>query len=185
MSQNGVDVESSTSSPQTPVEIEDSTIDYNGLSGVLAAPQSSAGERVSILGSHIDSNGCGVSAGGACTATTSNGNPVLVESIDSSFDDNGTGAGSTQPGAGIRSISSTTANIIGGDTVMNNTVGLSRVSSGAILSFGDNDVFGNVTDGTPSATVSPHAVTKAWKRLVAHARARHAKRHRPGHTSKS
>jgi len=180
--QNGVDVESTASSPQTRVQIEDSTIDGNGLSGVLAVPQVAAGERVSIIGSHIDSNGCGIAAGALCTASASNGNPTLVESFDTSFEDNGTGVGGSQPGAAIRSISSTAANIAGGDTVLNNTIGLSRVASGQILSFGDNDIFGNGTDGTSSATLSPHAVTKVWNRLVANARAEHARQTKRRHT---
>jgi hypothetical protein len=155
---NGVNFASNspTGNPQSRLIIENSTIEGNGAAGVLVLPTTSVGERASILGSHIDDNGCGVTAGGTCTATTGSGFPVITTTIGSSIIDNGTGAGTgaSGNGAGIQSVGSTAASAIGGDQILGNTIGLNKVTAGGIYSFGDNDVFGNNTNGTPTSTIT-------------------------------
>ena len=147
-----------TGSPQAHLVIENSIIEGNGAAGVAATPQTSVGERASILGSHIDGNGCGVTAGGVCTATTGAGFPVIANTIGSSLLDNGSGAGAgAGSGAAIQSIGSTAASVVGGDEILGNKIGFSKVAGGLIETFGDNDVFGNSTNGTTSGTVTKSA----------------------------
>jgi hypothetical protein len=156
---------SGTGNPQAHLVIENSTIEGNGAAGVAAVPTTSVGERVSIIGSHIDGNGCGVTAGGTCTSTTGAGFPVIANTIGSSLLDNGTGAGSgtSGNGAAIQSVGSTAASVVGADQILGNTIGFSKVASGLIESFGDNDVFGNTTNGTTSGTVTKQV--RIWQIL--------------------
>ncbi len=178
---NGVNFASSspTGNPQSRLIIENSTIEGNGGAGVLALPATSVGERVSIIGSHIDDNGCGVTAGGTCAATAGTAFPVIATTIDSSIIDNGTGAGASSNGAGIQSVGSTAASAIGGDQILGNTIGLSKVPTtggGNIFSFGDNDVFGNGSNGP-----TPTGITKEsriWKTVSDNARKIARSKHR-------
>ena len=47
-----------------------------------------------------------------------------------------------------------TANVrLGGNTITGNTLGIAGLGSGQLISFGDNDIGGNTTNGTPTSTV--------------------------------
>jgi hypothetical protein len=126
----------------------------NGIS--LAPP--SAGGRLILDNSHIHTNGNGLSVSGASAfvnatvrntvidqntgsaiAVTSAGNTALVTVDTSLLAFNNTGLGITGTG---------TIGRIGRSTVTNNTIGVSN-SSGTLQSFLNNQISGNVTDGTP------------------------------------
>lgn len=188
-SQAGVDFESNSASPnpQSRLTIENSTIQNNVGEGVLVLPQTSVGERATVFNSNIDENGCGISVGGTCGAAAGNGKAALATEIGSTISDNGGGAGTPGEGAGIESVGSTAANIIGNDNVIDNTIGLSRKASGLIISFGDNYVFGNATNGTPSSTTGKTApdenavMRKLKRRARERARERSHRRHHRHH----
>jgi hypothetical protein len=45
--------------------------------------------------------------------------------------------------------------VVAGSTVKQNVTGLSYNTAGIVRSYGNNRVFGNTTDGTPSSTLAP------------------------------
>jgi hypothetical protein len=57
--------------------------------------------------------------------------------------------------AGVRAVGAQATVRISNVTVVNNSVGLSPTTGGAIVSFSNNRVVGNTTDGAPTATVTP------------------------------
>ncbi len=156
--QNGINFVASTPTAAQPrLTVQDTSINNNGGSGILVVAPNAVGERATITNSRIDGNGCGIAAGGACGASTGGANPTLVTTVRTSITDSGTGAGASAAGAGVQSVGTAATNIIGDDLITGNTIGLSRPATGNILSFGDNYVVGNATNGTPSGTVAKMA----------------------------
>ena len=111
------------------------------------------------------------------------GFPVIANTIGSSILDSGTGggAGGNGNGAAIQSVGSTAASVAGADQILGNSIGFSKVASGLIESFGDNDVFGNASNGTTSGTVTK--LTRIWQvvnhraQVIAKARRKARARH--------
>jgi hypothetical protein len=117
--------------------IQDSTINNAGT-GVGVQP-TGAGGAVTIRRSTLDDNTNGVAANGASQA-------AIVNVFRSFITDNGNGLFSTGSLADIR---------IGSNDINGNTTGLLASASGKITSFGNNQVFGNGTDGSPTNNVLP------------------------------
>lgn len=152
--QNGIDFEDNNGVGNQPrLRVQDSTINNSGGSAILVLAPTAAGERAFITNTHMDDNACGVAVAAACGTTTGNNMPAEATTINSSITDSGLsgGAGNAiqSSGAGTSTVAE---NIIGGDMIFDNNTGLSRPNGGQIVSFGDNDVFDNSTNGSPSAT---------------------------------
>jgi hypothetical protein len=141
------------------IEIGDSTIDSNQYDGVLAEPSGGAmGNQVTLQSDQVDQNGCGVvaspdtfSSSDCGAATTTGGGAAIISSVGTTISDNA--------GAGVSSNGTGAANVISGDFVTGNTTGLDPENGGTIVSLGaNNTIYGNTTDGAPTATVSTGAI---------------------------
>jgi hypothetical protein len=153
-SRNGVTFEPNASTFVKGV-IEGTDI-YDGTgNGVMLAPLSSATARVVMRRMNVDDTACGVTASSfvATNVYTSNcgvatsgaGGTAIAVELNSSF--------TNATAAGIFSNGPNAFNRIGGNNVLFNTFGLVTGLGGGILSFGDNYVAGNGTDGAPTATI--------------------------------
>jgi hypothetical protein len=152
--------------------------DGSGL-GVFAEPPNGSSGRVNIVRSSIDGNACGLvaapgGAGGSCgpTAGSGVGGGVLVNAVQSTFQNNASGAGVFANGAGA-------AVILSANTITGNNNGLLPVNGGTIFSLGNNELFGNTTPGSAnggniplvSKDSSAKLQRKIWARIQAHVRA--------------
>jgi hypothetical protein len=133
-STNGVNVLGANS-----VRIEDSTIaQYNN--GVRVAPSAAAGDPSVLLNRVELTNNCatGVIAEPLDPRTTN----VAVR--DSTI---------TNSGTAIRALAG--AHVwVSGSTIFDNALAFAPVGTGAIESYADNRVFGNTSNGTPTATLN-------------------------------
>jgi hypothetical protein len=66
----------------------------------------------------------------------------------------GNGVSATTSGAGVQTQGAVAAAHITGCTVTDNEVGLRVLTSGVIVSYGDNHVYGNTTNGAPTSTIA-------------------------------
>jgi hypothetical protein len=167
---NGVNFETSpTSGPASRLIIDDATIDGSSFAALDVLPGSTVGERATVMNSHLDSNNCGIAVGSTCGGGP-NGFPAIVNAVNTSIVDNGTG---------IDSNGSTASAVIAKDSIFGNNTGMFRGAGGTIFSFGDNYVVGNVTDGTPTSTVAPRArdLGRIWRGLLRNVKERKAARH--------
>ncbi len=146
------------------VEIENSTV-LNNIVGVIIAPASGAAANVSINRSQIENNhGGGVrsdgtfggkvltnisgssvsqNAGNGVIAITGLGGSVTVSMMnDIVAFSNATGILSSQAAGGIATVTVESSKIYG------NGVGLQSANGGALLSHLDNNVFGNISNGS-------------------------------------
>lgn len=156
----------------TRVLIKNSEIENNEI-GVIAAPGSAAGAgvRTTVRGSSIASNAnCGLvaSSDGANASTPvgatncgagSTGNNLgsaLLNAFDNEIIDHDEVAGATGS-TGVFAKGTAGVIRIGGNLITGNTHGLRTEVSGfgGIFSFGDNYIFANGTNGTPTGTVTP------------------------------
>jgi hypothetical protein len=152
--------------------VTDSVITGNGLAasggGIVIQPTGTGSARVVIERTRVENNTYGIFANGAGSTGL-----IAVQIRDSGVSGNAFNGISayTATGQSVTSItverSSSTLN--GGDgilaqgsvgyvtlaasTVVSNVTGLHTVSGGNIFSYQDNHLSGNVTDGTPTATV--------------------------------
>lgn len=125
--------------------VADSFIHNNGA-GIKIQPSPTGALRATIRKTQIDDNRDGViintTGGGAAGAH------IIGSAIsDSGLDPNGTGFAVQANGA------NSTARLTDNE-IQANRVGLQASAGGQILSFGDNAVFGNVTDGNPTGTLT-------------------------------
>jgi hypothetical protein len=141
--------------------------DIHGFSGGgIAFTSSTANARLFVLDTHIfgspSSIGIGIVPGAAGALTTIRhseiedvGTGVAVNNVtqaataeifDSTISDSVTGLLAINPLGKIR---------IGRNTISGNTTGLSTSAGGTIVSYGNNEVVDNGTDGSPSSTILP------------------------------
>lgn len=102
-------------------------------------------------GSNVVANNCVISG------NTNNGVLVVATSVVAQMALNDctiSGNGFDATTAGIKSEGAAATVRIANNIVSDNTVGLLIASSGKIISFGNNEVGGNGTDGTPTSTVA-------------------------------
>jgi hypothetical protein len=107
--------------------------------GVFAADRSTVAVRNSVAVGNVNS---GFTAGSTAVAVVVNLEGCLVS-------ENNAAAGTT----GILSAGAAATVRLSNVTVVNNAVGLSAVNGGHIVSFGNNRVAGNATDGAPTQTL--------------------------------
>ena len=117
---------------------------HDNAKGILIKPGASGISRATIRHSDLDDNGDGIvvdsTLGGTPTAN-------IVKSAISDSGRDGVGTGFAVHANGANSIAR-----IAGNEIVANVVGLRTNGGGAIQSAGDNDVFGNLTDGSPTST---------------------------------
>ena len=123
--------------------IRNTRIDDNEGAAVLVSPTGGGVARATVRGSHIDGNLNGVNvqaAGGIATA-----NVFSTGISDSGLDPDG-------PGIAIQSNGANATARIARNEIQHNVRGLQATGGGKILSAGDNDVIGNITNGAPTGT---------------------------------
>ena len=116
------------------VFVENSVIDGFTGSGILA--ENTGSTQLTVSRSVIRNNGSGISA-----APKESAEVFVSESLI---------AGN---GVGLQASGNSTIRIAG-STVGRNATGLSAVNKGAIISFGNNAIGGNITDGSPTSTTA-------------------------------
>jgi hypothetical protein len=155
---NGVDFE--PTNPGARLLVQSSEIYDNNGDGVAIAPQAGATTvSATLRQDEIDGNTCGVVAGAFGLAASPN--------FSTNCGMNSTGTGRTAMvltarsdlfgnSVGVESVGALATNNISGDTVSGNTTGLKVVVTGKIVSFADNELAGNTTDGVPTSTKAHH-----------------------------
>ena len=154
---NGIDFEPSNSSAQ--LLVVDSHIHDNGGNGVVNAPTSTGTGAKAVLRRNIIAyNTCGVTAtqfgmnatfATNCGTNAANANTPIatVTSLENTITNNSLNA--------IFSRGTNATNRIGLNQITNNTNGLAAQDSGKILSWQNNFLAGNGTDGAPTGTITP------------------------------
>ena len=152
--------------------IENSLIDDNGSAvdggGINIAPTSTGVAIAEITNSQLKNNkGFGVFVGDNGFATIKNTNitgsqrsGVEGKSVSALFTDiviensvmTDDGWDQTVPEAGVLSSGANSFIHLSNNVISNNVNGMLRVSTGKILSYGNNKVLSNTTNGTPSGT---------------------------------
>jgi hypothetical protein len=112
--------------------IKNSNVDFN--TNAVAFNSASGNITATVRDSTLASNRAGVVAAGA------NVNNVMVER---------TAITNTITGAGIQSGSATSTVRVGNSVITGNTSGVTTSGGGVVLSYGNNMIDGNGTDGTP------------------------------------
>jgi hypothetical protein len=153
-SRNGVTFETSTSLTKGLIERTD-IYDVGGNGVMLAPTAASATVRATIRRTNVDDAACGVTASSFPTtnvytsncgvATSGAAGTAIIVDLNNSF--------TNATAAGIFSNGPNAFNRIGGNNVLFNGFGLVTGGGGGILSFGDNYVAGNGTDGAPTSTI--------------------------------
>jgi hypothetical protein len=109
------------------------------LFGVFAADRSTVAVRNSVA---VGNSNSGFTAGSTAVAVVLNLEGCLVS-------ENNAAPGTT----GVLSAGAAATVRLSNVTVVNNSVGLSSVTGGNIVSFGNNRIAGNATDGSPTVTL--------------------------------
>lgn len=132
---NGIDV-----SPASIVKttIVNSDIVDNGANGILVRPVAGGEARVDVRNTTISEHGTGV-------LIDSPGRKATTVISDSQISGNG---------IGLRSVGALARMLLSGNVISGNTLGLQAQNSGSIISFGDNRLAENTTDGAPTSTVT-------------------------------
>ena len=123
--------------------VENSSV-HDNATGILIKPGASGVARATIRRSHVDDNGNGV------VIDSSLGGTAVAHIVNSAISDSGLDPRTT--GIAVNSTGAKSTARIAGNEIQANKVGLQASGGGAILSAGDNNVFGNVTDGNPTGT---------------------------------
>jgi hypothetical protein len=152
--QNGVDFEPTSFSRGV---ISNSEIFGNTGNGVLLAPTvAGTASRVTVRNSELDDNGCGVTASslavtnnfasncGVATGGAAIGSAIMID-LNNQI--------TNSAAAGVFANGADAAHRIGANEIFGNATGLVEGFGGAILSFGDNYIAGNGTDGAPTSTI--------------------------------
>jgi hypothetical protein len=152
-SRSGVTVEPNANTTSK-VFVRDSVIHDNGGNGINVAAQNLANGKVNAANNIIDQNGCGVSATtfgmdaafnfatNCATATSASGisGRATVALFNNTISENATGVLSRGNKGTVH---------IGGNSITGSVTGILAVDAGAVLlSFGNNEISGNATDGT-------------------------------------
>ena len=139
---NGISMENNHA-PFSRMVVTRSSIHENGR-GILIKPGPAGVARATIRHSEIDDNGDGVVIDSSLTGL------AVAHIYKSAITDSGLDP--TGTGIAVHSTGNKSTARIAGNEIQANRVGLQVNNSGAILSAGDNDVFGNVTDGNPTGS---------------------------------
>ena len=154
---NGVDFESSTNNAK--LVVADTRIHDNGGNGVLVAPAVANTGTATLRRVTSEDNACGVVASrfspdaafnfGVNCGVTNAGNTAtaIVNDFHSAFNDNSV--------FGVLSRGSTAFNRISDNEVTGNFQGLTALDGGQIISWKNNFVDGNNTNGGPTTTILP------------------------------
>ncbi len=139
--------------------VRNARIHDNRGAGVLVGPQTGGGARVSIRKSEIDDNGCGIVAAtygsptlanpatncGTATSTSGISVPATIGAYDNSITES--------DDAGVFSHGVQSVIRLGGNEISGNETGLRTLSTGSIVSWGNNFNIGNTTNGSPTVTI--------------------------------
>jgi hypothetical protein len=156
--QNGIDIRPNNVGMHvvvTDVHIHDIAGD-----GILAAPTAAGNDlRVDVRRSDIEDSFCGVAATSFGLAAAPNfasecGTNSAASGINSKVTVNVFGSGIFNNGNGVYSRGAQSTDRIGDNDIADNFNGLLRTDAGAIVSFGDNRIDGNNTNGAASSTVA-------------------------------
>ena len=150
--------------------VSDTVVTDNAGDGFTIAPSGSGSVSVVLERVESDNNAAdGIYVDGS--GTTGPINATISESVFAKNAVHGIEANSSSPSAGginvmVRACSVTGSGVRGvlasqvgvtvrvtRSTITGNAVGWAAASSGTLLSYGDNNVDGNTTDGTPSGTI--------------------------------
>ena len=138
-------------------------IQNNNASGVLVSPVSGVSANAVLVGVLTSGNGNGlnVSDGAVVTARNCDFSGNTGKGVLSSSNTGGTVQVnldsvivSSNHLQGVQSIGATSTIRMSDTGVYNNTVGLQSTTSGAIISFKNNRIAGNGTDGMPTGTAN-------------------------------
>jgi nitrous oxidase accessory protein NosD len=153
--------------------VTDSTITGNGRTsdggGIVIQPTGTGAARVTIERTLVENNTYGIFANG--TGSTGTIAVQIRDSVAAESKFHGISAFTTvtasitsitvarsssllNAGNGVLAQSPRAFVLLGDATVMSNGTGLSAVSGGNILSYQDNQLTGNVSDGAPTATLT-------------------------------
>jgi hypothetical protein len=166
---NGAGISSAVFGPSK-LSVSHTHISGNASTAIIVAPSGAGVGNVTAFIDHVTmtDNGDGFYAFG----NFASGGAINVEISDSVASNSGTGFNSESDGVPtvvfVRN-SSTAHNNIGllanranatlrvtRSTVTDNQTGFSIASGGALVSYGDNNVDGNTTNGSPSSTIGYH-----------------------------
>ena len=111
----------------------------SGGSGIIVAPSSGSTGKLEIRKSTFDGNGAAGLSVGSVGAT------AMVNVASSTFSNNN--------GVGITAVNSGVAHVAD-STVIRNVLGVSPASGGTIVSFGNNRLLNNTTNGSFSSAIS-------------------------------
>ena len=161
--QIGIDFEPNTANPSQ-LLVSDTVLLDNAGGGVFSSPTNGATAKVNVSRVMALNNTFGVRG--------DNSQVAISDSVVSGNSSNGFFARSTGPAttmfiehsvatnnglsslvAGVRSDGAAAIVRINDNTIVNNSVGLLSNNGGQIVSAGNNDVFGNTTDGSPTSVV--------------------------------
>jgi hypothetical protein len=129
---SGAGIASQSSTGGATLTVDNAFVAHNGYG--INENEVSGVANMTVRNSNINNNGTGIAVNGGGGGTHTG---ATIEQTTLSF--NGTGLAIVNPGA---------VALIGNSTVVNNNVGVSN-SGGTLLSFKNNRIGGNSTDGTP------------------------------------
>ncbi len=163
--QHGFDFQPSTQ--RTKGVIRNSAIEDNRGNAVQVAPTATGNGRVTIKNSTIAGNNCGVIASSVgapssasaptdCGTIAGTGGNAQVNVFGSEIVDNDE-QGGVSGSSGVFTAGNGGIARIGDNEITGNIFGIRSISPapGGIFSFGNNYIFGNTTDGTPTGTITP------------------------------
>jgi hypothetical protein len=158
---DGNAIEVVPSGGQIQVFIQDTIVGNNGGTGILLAPSGSATVTASLDNMRMEKNSAGVVAndnvevsvrnsvsvgnGSSGFVASSSAGPAVINVKSSMVSDNP---------AGINSNGAKSTIDLSRVTVVDNATGLSATNGGHIVSFGNNKITNNGTNGTPTQTIS-------------------------------
>ena len=120
--------------------VRDTIISNNQGGGIVVAPSAAAGARVSLSNVRLDQTGAfGLSVSKASGVFAA----VTIE--DTNIEKNG---------IGLRASGASAFVLLSGSTVAHNTTGLQTLTGGKISSSGNNVIYLNNVDGTPTSTIA-------------------------------
>ena len=160
----GIDFEPTSNSQ---LFVKDSFIRKNISGGILIKPYLGVTAKASISNVRMESNQTGLRAEDRssvsiqdCVAAGNTNSGLVLYSTTDAVNLNVAAClisnnGATASAAGIKSEGTTSTVTVTDSLISNNSVGLLSVSSGKILSFGDNRIYGNtITDGAPTGMLT-------------------------------
>ena len=138
-SQDGIIVQ--PSSATTKVVVERTQIHDNSRYGIWDRPSGGAVSRVTLRGDSVDDN-----SNSGVVASSGAGGTAIIDSFRTSIADN--------TSDGVLSYGNLAKNVISADEITGNGFGLAVAAGGSILSFSNNLVTDNTTNGTPTGHIS-------------------------------